>query len=126
MSSKGFCFRKIFFSIGSNFCLKLALLSLSCITYKLMSSDISFPKIFWNIFCWYICISSYTAIKFWTNCTTNILSKVSIKSSYISYGNVFGFSCNLMVGKDMKLTVIKITRLLEQLQIFQNLFNNLF
>ena len=37
-SSSGFCLRKIFLAIGSNFCLKLALLSLSHVTYKFISS----------------------------------------------------------------------------------------
>ena len=31
-SSSGFCHRKIILAIGSNFCVKLALLSLSCVT----------------------------------------------------------------------------------------------
>ena len=39
-SSSGFCLGNIFLAIGSNFCLKLALLSLSRITYKFMSSCI--------------------------------------------------------------------------------------
>lgn len=72
-SSKGFCQWKIFFSIRSKFCLKLVLLSLSCVTYKLMSSCIPFykiassQKIFFNIFYRFICIGSYTVLKFWTN-----------------------------------------------------------
>ena len=43
-SSKGFRLQKIFFSIESNFCLKLPLLSLSHVTYKLICSCIPFPK----------------------------------------------------------------------------------
>ena len=40
-----FACKKIFLSTGSNFCQKLALLSLPCVKYKLMSSCIPFPKL---------------------------------------------------------------------------------